>query len=74
MFMLSSCRCRLSSLRSVIHSSGFLVMSSSSHLANFLSRFFLEDPIVGSNFIESFVYASPVSLYLLAFVFYSSTI
>ena len=67
-------RSPLSSSSSVINYSGFLVMSSSLHLRNFLRSLVLEAPLVGSTFLESFIHACLASPYLLAFVFASSTI
>ena len=46
---------------------GFLVTVFGSHLENFLCSLFLEAPVVGSNFLESFIHACLVSLYLLYF-------
>ena len=67
------CRSPLSNLSSVIHSSGYLVTSSSFHLANLLRSLFLELPMVGSIFSESFIHACLESPYLLYFVFIYST-
>ena len=64
----------LSNLSWVIHSSGFIVTSSSSHLENFLCGIVLEAPVFGSNFLGSFNHACLASLYLLAFVCASSMI
>ena len=58
----------------VIHYSGFFVMASSSHLANFLRSLVLESPVVGPNFLESFVHTNFASPYLLYFFFASSRI
>ena len=75
-----SCQCvrqffvGISILSLAIHSSGFIVPSSSLHLANFVCSLVLEAPVVGSIFLESFIHASLASLYLSYFVFASSTI
>ena len=74
MCTLSFRRSPLSSSSSVIYSLGFLVMSSSFNLANFLLSIVLETPVVGLYFIEFFVHTSSTSLYLIDFVFDYSTI
>ena len=67
-------RSPISSSSSVIHSWGFLVMSSSSHLVIFLRRLVLQASLVSSNFLQIFVHVTLASPYLLAFVFASSSI
>ena len=62
----------LSSSISVIHSLGFLVTSYSFYLEIFLRSLVLEAPVIGSNFIESFVHDSLASTYLFDFVLASS--
>ena len=67
-------RSPLSILSSVIHSLGFRVTEYSSYLANFFCSLVLESPVVGSNFLKTFVHASIASLYLLALVISSPII
>ena len=49
-------------------------MLSSSHLEYLLHNNILEALVAGSNFLESFIHAYPVSTYLLDFVFAFTTI
>ena len=67
-------RSLLSNLKSLIHSTGWGVTSSSLHLASFLCSIVLKSPVVVSNFLEIFIQACLVFPYLLASVFSSSNI
>ena len=70
----SFCRYPLSSWGPVTHYSEVLVTLSSLLLANLLPSIVLENPVVGSNFLESFVPSSFAFTYLLEIVFASSAI
>ena len=74
MYTPSFCRYPIIILISVIYSSGSIVTSSSSQLEKLFCSLVLEAPLVGSNFLESFVHASLSYPYILDFVFASSTI
>ena len=51
----------------VIHNLEYIVTSSIIHVANFLQSVVLKAPVVGSNFLESFIQASIVYPYLSSF-------